>query len=654
MEPEPHSVAHASVAEARRATVVEGDTGHVTEHTSETTHPRRRQPSGRAGRRGSSRPSATASRGPLYAAIALGVVLVLAVAVDAFASAGRVHPGVSVGGVAVGGKMPTEVVAALKAALPAKATARPVRVAAGSKSWSVSAKEIDASFDYAALLGSAMAVGRSGGFWGSVGQRLGAWFGGKALPAPAIADKDKLDGVIGKIAAEVDVPAKDASLSVTKNGVTLNPSATGISLDRTRLRRELLSAFISEGAPTVAAKADTAQPKISDAAAKSAQAVVETMVSAPATVTYKAKHWTLSIAELAKMIKLQSVQSTSAAGSGWVLVPTIGAHEASKTIVPKVGVALGNAPKDARFVARGGSVTIMASKDGVGPDVEEFAASLTTVLKNPDRGRTVELRTKVTPPKLTTEAAREMGIHERIASFTTEYSSGVPERVNNIHVLGDALDGKLVAPSSSFSFNGAVGERTAAKGYKEANAIVKGKLVPQLGGGICQVATTMFNAVFMSGFPVIERENHSFYISHYPTGRDATVSWGGPDLRWKNPTTHWVLVAVSYTSDSITVSLYGTSPGYDVTYETGKFTNVVPFKTEKVSDPALQAGVQSVVDPGVDGKKVVVTRTVKKNGQVVRVDTFTSNYTPKAATTHVGTKSTGSKAATSTPSPKKP
>jgi len=243
------------------------------------------------------------------------------------------------------------------------------------------------------------------------------------------------------------------------------------------------------------------------------------------------------------------------------------------------------------------------------------------------------------------QLAYSMGVRERISTFTTTYSSGTPTRVNNIHVLGSALDGKLVAPGDSFSLNGAVGERTAAKGYQEANAIVKGKLVPQLGGGICQVATTMFNAVFFSGFPVTERINHSFYISHYPPGRDATVSWDGPDLRWKNTTSNWVLISVSYTSESISISLYGTDPGYSISYKTVPFTDNVPFKTVKVNDPTLAVGTQTVVSPGENGGKVIVTRAVKKGSTVVRTDTFTSNYTPVDETINVGTKPVAAKPA---------
>jgi vancomycin resistance protein YoaR len=243
-----------------------------------------------------------------------------------------------------------------------------------------------------------------------------------------------------------------------------------------------------------------------------------------------------------------------------------------------------------------------------------------------------------------------MGVEERISTFTTTYDGSNTSRTNNIHTLGNALDGKLVAPGATFSFNGAVGERTAAKGYQEANAIVKGKLVPQLGGGICQVGTTLFNTAFFAGVPIPVRQNHSFFISHYPKGRDATVSWGGPDLKWKNDTKDWILISVAYTSDSITIAFYGTKQGYDVAYTTGPFTNETPYPIEKENDPTLKAGVKVVKDRGETGKKCVVVRTVTKGGQVVRTDTFTSNYKPKVEVVRIGTK--GAKPATATVAPK--
>ena len=421
--------------------------------------------------------------------------------------------------------------------------------------------------------------------------------------------------------------------------MTPQPAADGIAVERARLQADLLRTFASQDR-TVVLRTLVAKPKISDSTAQSVKLTVDKMISGPVIVTHGKDAWTLSAAELGKALKFVTVEATGVAGtpSGWTLAPTFSSSQLSKILAPKLGSALGNLPKDARFVTSNGSVTIVPSRDGVGPDVDVLAKTLATTLKDPSRPREAALLTTTTPPQLTTEKAQAMGVRERISTFTTEYSGGAGNaaRINNIHTLGSALDGKLVPPGGTFSFNGYIGERTAAKGYQEANAIVKGKLVPQLGGGICQVGTTMFNTVFFSGMPVLERQNHSFFISHYPTGRDATVSWGGPDLRWKNVTSGWMLISVSYTDTSITISLYGTDPGYDVTYTTGPFTNIKPYPTEKVVDPTLQPGISVYTDGGVDGKSVVVKRVVKKGSTVVRSDEFTSNYSPKIAVVRVG------------------
>jgi vancomycin resistance protein YoaR len=156
---------------------------------------------------------------------------------------------------------------------------------------------------------------------------------------------------------------------------------------------------------------------------------------------------------------------------------------------------------------------------------------------------------------------------------------------------------------------------------------------------VCQVGTTFFNTVFFSGLPVIERHNHSFYISHYPKGRDATVSWGGPDFKFRNDTANWILIRTAVTASTLTIALYGTDPGYDVHYSTGPFTDVVPHKVVEVPDPARKKGSRLVEDGGVDGCSCVVVRTVYgKDGQVVRKDTFVSHYDPKTETVRVGTK----------------
>jgi vancomycin resistance protein YoaR len=532
---------------------------------------------------------------------------------------------------------------ALQKQLPEKSK-EPVVITSQGKAWTVAPEDLGLTFDYPVLASQAMGVGRSAGFFGDIGQRFGAWFGSAKLPARATAENAKLAAIIGEIAGELDVPPVDAGVMLKGTSASVTAATSGKMVDRVQLTTSLLTAFTS-AERKIEAPVRVVEADVSDAAAQAAMTSVQAMLTEPATVTWGAKSWKFSAKDLAAMIEFRKARSSD--GTSWTLNPYASEKETSNTVAPKLGLKIGRPARDAKFRTRSGTVTIVPAQTGVGPDFEALAAGITAAMKGPaGQPRTVALRTRKTQPKVTTAMAREMNIKERISRFATTYSSGNRPRVNNIHLLGDSLDGKLVKPGATFSFNGAIGERTAAKGYKEANAIVDGKLVPQLGGGICQVGTTLFNTVFLSGLPVVERHNHSFYISHYPKGRDATVSWGGPDLKFKNSTDSWLLISVSYTNSSITISLYGVDPGYDVTSKVSPFSNERPFPTEKTKDPKLAEGVKVIDDAGLTGRTCTVTRTVKKDGEVVRADIFKSVYRPKVEIVRVGTKAPSSKPAT--------
>lgn len=587
----------------------------------------------------------------------VAALLLVAVVVDAAASAGRVHPGVTVGTVEIGGMNPEAAAAELERQLPAKAT-KPVVVRYQAKTWTLEPADVNVTFDYPALVSQAMSVGRSGSASRSVLQRLAAWAGRADLPAPVVTNPEKLEAFLNTVADDVDVAPQDAQVAIKGTETSVLPSSPGVSLDRAAVTSETLAAF-SSTARTVTAKTLVTPVKIDDDAARDAKVLVDRMLASPVTVVHQKKSWTFTPREIAKLIdfRISSANSegqapataSATAAQGNRLQPFISAAEASKTVPAKLGTGFGRPAVDAKFKTSNGNVTIIPSKSGVGPDIALLASDMTTaLLREPGQERTVILSTNTSEPKLTTAAARDMGIVERISTYTTTYGSNNAPRVNNIHTLGDALDGELIAPGATFSFNGAVGERTAAKGYQEAAAIVDGKLVPQLGGGICQVGTTLFNAIFLSGLPVKERHNHSFYISHYPKGRDATVSWGGPDLKFVNDTENWVMVSVAYSSSSITISLYGTDPGYEVTSKTGPFTNEKPFTTETTKDPKLGTGIKVIEESGITGRTCIVTRTVTKNGKVVRTDSFKSVYRPKKQIVRVGSKPVGSKDSSST------
>jgi len=557
-------------------------------------------------------------------------VIALLVGADIALSAGRIHPGVTVGDIAVGRMRVPEAAAAIAEGAHGVLGA-PVSLVAGDQQWEITADQVSASVDATGLATSAFGVGRSPSFMSAVGERLSAWVGDAHVPLIAVADPARVKENLDIIDEAVGTPAVDAAIRIEGTTPSIVPSTDGTGIDYASATAALLKAFTSDER-TVPLTVVTKPAAILEAGAERALESAKLMLSAPVKLTYEATSWVVEPATIAGWLAFRSVTTSGTPE----LECFLDSAEVTDTVNPMVA-QVGKPAKDATFKASAGTVSIVPSQDGLGLDGEDLIAGLNQTLISTGE-RTLELPMKRVEAAVTTEKARGMGVKERLATFTTDYSPSNKPRVNNIHTLADALDGALIAPGGTFSFNETIGPRTAEKGYQEANAIVNGKLVPQLGGGVCQVGTTVFNAIFFSGLPVIERRNHSLYISHYPKGRDASVSWGGPDIRFRNDTQHWILVATAYTNSTVTVSLYGTDPGYDVSFKTGEFTDFKDYSVKEVKDPKLPAGTRVIDEKGVRGRSIIVTRTVTKNGSVIRTDTFKSVYRASEEVVRVGTK----------------
>ena len=171
--------------------------------------------------------------------------------------------------------------------------------------------------------------------------------------------------------------------------------------------------------------------------------------------------------------------------------------------------------------------------------------------------RKAELAVTSAAPERTTQDAKAMGITGLVGAYETFYG-GVANRIHNVQLVAHLIDDHYIAPGAAFSFNATTGERTADKGFLEAPVIINGELETGLGGGVCQVSTTIFNAAYEAGLTITERTNHALYISHYPQGRDATVNYPDIDLKFVNDTGHWLWLRTFVGSSSLTVALYGT------------------------------------------------------------------------------------------------
>ena len=290
-------------------------------------------------------------------------------------------------------------------------------------------------------------------------------------------------------------------------------------------------------------------------------------------------------------------------------------------LLPRLG-RFEREPADARFVIEGNRVRVAPAVPGRRLDGERIGTSLVRNLA----ARAHRARFVVTSPKLTTEAAERLRITELVSEFTTNYPC-CPPRVTNIKRAAELLDGTIILPGKEFSLNDALGKRTEAKGFVSAPQIFNGRFEDSVGGGISQVATTLFNAAFFSGIKLVAHQAHQFYISRYPMGREATVSWGGPELIFRNDWPAAILMKLAAGDSGITVRFYSSKLGRRVTTTTGKPYAPTTPKTITVTNAALPAGAREVVqEAGEGGFTVDYTRQVFRGSKRIRNERYTVEY----------------------------
>ncbi|MEV4253481.1 VanW family protein [Spirillospora sp. NPDC049652] len=216
----------------------------------------------------------------------------------------------------------------------------------------------------------------------------------------------------------------------------------------------------------------------------------------------------------------------------------------------------------------------------------------------------------------------------QLASYTTEFKPG-EARVTNIRLGAEAIDGHVVPAGDSFSFNKVVGPRSARRGYVPAPTIVGSRLVDDLGGGICQVSATLWNAVFEAGLKITKSHPHTLWMPEYPRGREAAVAWPSLDLVWRNDSGGPVRISTRVTEDSLTVALWGT-PKYEVKAATSKRYALTRAGT------FTDASRRCVPMPGGPGFQIDVYRTLSRDGRTVRRDRFHTVYQPEPKVTCTG------------------
>jgi vancomycin resistance protein YoaR len=416
-------------------------------------------------------------------------------------------------------------------------------------------------------------------------------------------------------------------VSMAAGRPVIKPSRPGSEPDLPRLVSRI-EQRVTGGAGTVPVDFVRSPPEIDDEAAELAARQARLAVSAPVAVEFDGRGLgALSPSQLAALVRFRPRGSRLELG--------LDPKRLARLLDPRLSQYEIRA-RNAQFAVDGTSVRILPSRTGLALDAERAARSIAGAALG-KTGRSATLMLAAHPPDLTTKEAKGLGVTERLTTFTTDMGPSSLNRIHNVHLMADYIDGTIVRPGETFSFNEAVGPRTEERGFREGQMIVGSLLLPSIGGGVCQTATTLFNNAWEAGLPVTERHNHSFYISHYPVGRDATVSWGGPDFGFRNDMESAILIKAAYTDSTLTFSFYGTDEGRRVRSVTGPKSNWKEPTLTYALDPAAPRGSMRMErGDHQSGFDITVHRTVTKGGEVLLRDAFTSEYIPVGDTAVYG------------------
>lgn len=269
------------------------------------------------------------------------------------------------------------------------------------------------------------------------------------------------------------------------------------------------------------------------------------------------------------------------------------------------------------YDASSDSFTFAGEQTGIAINEEQLKSDIQSALSAKQFDKVITVSASEVQPEYSTAAAKQK--YKTIGTYTTNTTSN-SKRNTNIRLAAAALNGTIVGPGQEVSFNDTVGQRTEAKGYQGAAAYNNGEVVQEIGGGVCQVSTTLYNAALKAGMKISMRRSHTFEPSYVTPGMDATVSWGGPDFRFINTSSSAIGIKASYSNQTVTVSIYGVPVLEDgVTYslEATKTETFDLPEPQYEEDQTLQPGQEVVKSKGTQGSRWQVKLVVKKDGQVI-------------------------------------
>ena len=540
-------------------------------------------------------------------------------------SPAKLAEGVRIAGVDVGGMSPDEARLALEQHARSLSGV-PVTFTAGRLRWQLRPRQLGVSVDWKRAVAAAE---REGGGLGPLRgfRRIEVRVFGADVAPPVRVYRAALDYELSRFAREIDAAPLDAAVRLRGLHPVVVHARAGRKLDRSAAADVVVHALAGLTRSPVALPVQVEAPSMTADELGPAVAQVRRALSAPVRLRVGQTRLRLPRWRIAELLALP--------GNGRRSVG-IGGPAADRWF-DRLARQIDHPAVDADFAVYSDGVKVIPGRPGTSLDVAQTRrALLAAALSATDRAAQIAVST--TEPDRTTAEAEAMHVTSLVSSYETAYG-GDANRIHNVQLVAHLVDRHVIAPGETFSFNATTGERSAKKGFREAPVIIDGELQTALGGGVCQVSTTVFNAAYEAGLPITARTNHSLYISHYPQGRDATVNYPDTDLKFVNDTGGWLLLRTFVGPSSLVVALFGTPTHRRVETQTAPLVETAPPPVQRVPDPTVQAGQKVVEDSGEPARSTSVRRRVySAAGKLLSDTTWSSSYRAEPEVLRVGSK----------------
>ncbi|HVN54592.1 MAG TPA: VanW family protein [Anaerolineaceae bacterium] len=557
--------------------------------------------------------------------------------------AGRVYPGVTVAGVDVSGLRPAAAAARLNEAITYPQTGQ-ILLRDGPQTWVATPIQLGYYLDAETTAENAYRIGRDSLPFANLYRQGEAWFSGINLAPVMVFDQRVGQRFLIELAKQIDKPVVEAKLGLEGTDVAVHSGQVGRTLDvdaSLKLLSVQLQTMQDGIVPVLVRETPPLIMDVSQQAEIAKRILNEPLVLSIAQAQNSDPGpWTFDVPTLAKMLTIERLPN----GDGGAIYQVGVNSETLRTFLTDLAPSLSRQAVNSRFTFNDDTDQLEVLKPAVIGRELNVDASITTINEKLAKGEhNIPLEFVINKPAVTDDmTGAQLGIKELVHQESSYFRGSSAARVQNIKAASSRFHGLLVAPGETFSMGDALGDISLDNGYAEALIILGNQTIKGVGGGVCQVSTTLFRTVFFAGYPVVERHAHAYRVSYYEqkagsginpdfAGLDATVFFPLVDFKFKNDTPNWILMETYVNGYSLTWKFYSTSDGRTVDWQTSGLRNVTPPGDPIYREnPDLAKGEKKQVEWPVEGADVSVRRTVSRNGAVYFQDSFNTHYVPWA------------------------